>query len=164
MTDATASRVIATMAERGLTLAVAESLTGGMLVARLVDIPGASAVVSGGVVAYATALKRTLLGVPQSLLTEHGPVHPEVAIAMARGVRERLAVDGVPAHFGVATTGVAGPDPQGEAPVGLVYVALVDARGALVRELRLAGDRRAIREGTVEAALTLMGDRLDGRE
>lgn len=164
MTASPASRIIDTMAARGQTLAVAESLTGGMLVSRLIDVPGASTVVVGGVVAYATAVKRSLLDVPASLLDEHGPVHPDVAIAMARGVRVRLAVDGVAADLGVATTGVAGPDSQGPSPVGLVYVAVADARGASVRELRLEGDRPAIREGAVMAALSGILDRLDGRE
>ena len=164
MTASPASRIVETMAARGQTLAVAESLTGGMLTGRLVDIPGASAVVLGGIVAYATPLKQSLLDVPAGLLDEHGPVHPDVAIAMARGVRERLAVDGSVADVGVATTGVAGPDPQGDSPVGLVYVAVADARGALVRELRLAGDRVAIREGAVQAALDGLLDLLDGRE
>lgn len=164
MTASPASRIVETMAARGQTLAVAESLTGGMLTARLVDIPGASAVVLGGIVAYATPLKQSLLDVPAGLLDEHGPVHPDVAIAMARGVRKRLAVDGSVADVGVATTGVAGPDPQGDSPVGLVYVAVADARGALVRELRLAGDRVAIREGAVQAALDGLLDLLGGRE
>lgn len=164
MTASPAFRIVLTMAARGQTLAVAESLTGGMLTARLVDVPGASAVVLGGIVAYATPLKQSLLDVPASLLDEHGPVHPDVAIAMARGVRERFAIDGSAADVGVATTGVAGPDPQGGSPVGLVYVAVADARGALVRELRLAGDRVAIREGAVQAALDGLLDLLDGRE
>ncbi|RZT62555.1 competence/damage-inducible protein cinA [Microcella alkaliphila] len=164
MTASPASRIVSMMAARGQTLAVAESLTGGMLTARLVDVPGASAVVLGGIVAYATPLKHSLLDVSAGLLDEHGPVHPDVAIAMARGVRERLAVDGSVADVGVATTGVAGPDPQGDSPVGLVYVAVADARGALVRELRLAGDRVAIREGAVQAALDGLLDLLGGRE
>ena len=159
MTDE-AARLVAALTQRGLRVAVAESLTGGMLVARLVDVPGASAAVSGAVVAYATPLKETLLGVDGDVLREHGPVHPAVAEAMARGARERLAVDGQPADIGVATTGVAGPDPQGNAPVGLVYVAVADAHGAAVRELRLAGSRAAIRSAAVDAALALCLDRL----
>lgn len=151
-----ARRLVETLVDRGETVAVAESLTGGMLVARLIDVPGASAAVLGAVVAYATPVKETLLDVPGDLLRDHGPVHPDVAIAMARGARQRLAVDGRVADLGVATTGVAGPDPQGEAPVGLAYVAVADARGAEVRELRLAGDRAAIRNGAVDAAIALM--------
>jgi nicotinamide-nucleotide amidase len=109
--------VVAELTGRGLTVAVAESLTGGLVVAELVSVPGSSAVVRGGVVAYQTPLKHSLLGVDAGLLAEHGPVHPDVAAAMATGVRERLAVDGRRADVGLSTTGVAGPDDQdGHAP------------------------------------------------
>lgn len=155
---------IAALVDRGATLAVAESLTGGLVTARLVDVPGASAVIVGGVVAYDTAIKRSVLGVPAQLLETHGPVYPDVAIAMARGVRERLAVDGRAADFGLATTGVAGPDPQGAAPVGLVYIAIADARGEQVRELRLSGSRAAIRRAATDAAIALIVERLRTRE
>lgn len=155
-----ARRLIETLVDRGETVAVAESLTGGMLAARLIDVPGASAAVVGAVVAYATPLKQSLLDVPGDLLRDHGPVHPDVAIAMARGARERLAVDGRVADIGIATTGVAGPDPQGDAPVGLAYVAVADARGAEVRKLRLAGGRAAIRDAASDAAIALVLARL----
>ncbi|WAB81527.1 CinA family protein [Microcella daejeonensis] len=154
-----AAGLIARLTEAHRTLAVAESLTGGALLAALVAVPGASAVLRGGVVAYDTALKHSLLGVDADLLAEHGPVHPEVALAMARGVRATAAVDGAPADLGLSTTGVAGPDPQGSAPVGLVFIAVADARGEVVRELRLLGDRAAIRVQTVAAALALAADR-----
>ncbi|HET8958080.1 MAG TPA: CinA family protein, partial [Microcella sp.] len=98
------------------------------------------------------------------LLGQHGPVHPDVALAMAVGVRARLAIADRPADIGVATTGVAGPEQQGGSPVGLVYVAVADARGTSVRELRLAGDRAAIRSAAVDAALELALDRLHARE
>lgn len=139
-------------------IAVAESLTGGAVLAELIRVPGASAVVRGGVVAYDTALKRTLLGVDPALLARHGPVHPAVAAAMAERVRSVAAIDGHPAHFGLATTGVAGPDPQGDAPVGLVYVALADAERTLVREHRFSGDRAAVRRQAVDAALALLAE------
>lgn len=84
--------VVDVLLQRGLTIAVAESLTGGLLVAELIATPGASGSVLGGVVAYSTELKHTLLGVDARLLAEHGPVHPEVAVAMAQGARTRLAV------------------------------------------------------------------------
>ncbi len=162
--SALAHELVATLTDRGERIAIAESLTGGMLVARLVDVPGASAVVSGGIVAYATPLKASLLDVPDELLGQHGPVHPDVALAMAVGVRARLAIADRPADIGVATTGVAGPEPQGGSPVGLVYVAVADARGTSVRELRLAGGRAAIRSAAVDAALALALDRLHARE
>ena len=105
-----AARIVSALGERGQTLATAESLTGGMLGAAITAIPGASVVYRGGIVAYATELKTVLLGVPAGLLARHGPVHPDVAAAMAAGVRDRLG-----ATWGLATTGVAGPDPGGRA-------------------------------------------------
>jgi nicotinamide-nucleotide amidase len=153
--DSAAASAVAQLVARGQTVALAESLTGGMLAARLIDVPGASAVVRGGVVAYATDVKSSVLDVSGALLDEHGPVHPQVAVAMAEGVRRRLAAD-----VGVATTGVAGPDPQGSAPVGLVYVAIADARGTAVREARSHGTRATIRGAAVDAALALLLDRL----
>lgn len=160
VTDSSASGVIAALTRRGLSLAVAESLTGGAVTAELVSVPGSSAVLRGAVVAYDTALKSSLLGVPVELLAQHGPVHAEVAALMAEGVRGAAAVGGHPTDIGVATTGVAGPDPQGDAPVGLVFIAVADAVGTKVRELRLSGDRAAIRAQAVEAALALVADRL----
>ncbi|MFN4001922.1 CinA family protein [Microcella sp.] len=154
--------LVARLTTAGRSVAVAESLTGGAVVARLVGVPGASAVVRGGIVAYDTALKASLLGVRPALLATHGAVHPEVAAAMAEGVRRAAAVDGHPADLGVATTGVAGPDPQGSAPVGLVYVAVAGAAGTTVREHRFEGDRAAIREQAADAALALLDDVLGG--
>ncbi|NHN45422.1 nicotinamide-nucleotide amidohydrolase family protein [Microcella frigidaquae] len=158
--DSTAVLVERLIAE-GRSVAVAESLTGGALLAELIRVPGASAVVRGGVVAYDTALKHSLLGVDAGLLAAAGPVDPAVASAMAEGVRAVAAVGGHPADWGVATTGVAGPDPQGAAPVGLVYVAVADAERTLVREHRFAGDRAAVRRQAVAAALALLADALD---
>lgn len=153
------ARLVSGLTRAGRTLAVAESLTGGAVVAELIRVPGASLVVRGGIVAYDTALKHRLLGVSAELLAAHGPVHAEVAAAMAEGVRSALTVDGHPADIGLATTGVAGPDPQGGAPVGLVFVAVTDAAGTVVREHRFAGDRAAIRAAAVDAALALLTDR-----
>src|SRR5690606_14060449 len=113
VTDQMAETVVRRLAQRQQTLAVAESLTGGLLAAALVDVPGASAVFRGGLVVYATDLKSSLTGVSPTLLAERGPVDPAVAGAMAEGVRDRCAAD-----WGVATTGVAGPTPQGGVPVG----------------------------------------------
>ena len=155
------ARLVSDLTDAGLTLAVSESLTGGAVVAELIRIPGASLVVRGGIVAYDTALKHSLLGVSAELLAGHGPVHAEVAAAMADGVRSALAVDGHPADIGIATTGVAGPDPQGGAPVGLVFVAVADAAGTIVREHRFSGDRAAIRAAAVDAVVTLLSQRLE---
>ncbi|KQV26694.1 MULTISPECIES: CinA family protein [unclassified Microcella] len=155
-----AAEVIRRLTAAHRTVAVAESLTGGRVVSALVDIPGASAVVRGGVVAYATPLKSSLLGVQARLLDARGPVDPDVAAAMAEGVRRAAAVEGAPADVGLATTGVAGPDAQDAAPVGLVFVAVADDRGTEVRELRLEGDREAIRAAAAEAVLDLLVERL----
>jgi nicotinamide-nucleotide amidase len=146
-----AVRVVARLTERGQTLAVAESLTGGLLAAAVVDVPGASAVLRGGVVAYATDLKHDLLGVDADLLAREGAVHPEVAAQMATGVRTRLG-----ATWGLATTGVAGPEPQdGRAP-GTVHVAVAGPDGVRTADLSLPGARAHVRAATVDAALTLL--------
>ncbi|MBK5250476.1 MAG: nicotinamide-nucleotide amidohydrolase family protein [Actinomycetales bacterium] len=134
----------------GRTLAVAESLTGGALTAALVGIPGVSAVLRGGVVAYATDLKAQLLGVDPALLEAEGPVHPEVALQMAEGVRRALGAD-----VGLATTGVAGPAEQNGRGVGTVCVACTADGVARVRAYRLAGSRAAVRASTVSLALAL---------
>ena len=143
--------------ERGATVAVAESVTGGLLGAALTDMPGASATFRGGVLAYATELKERLLGVPGPLLEAEGPVSAQVAAAMAAGVR-----DGLDATFGVALTGVAGPDPQdGNAP-GTVFIGVAGPDDGQVRELSLSGDRQQIRATAVRSALELLRDVLTG--
>lgn len=152
--------VVRALIERGLTIAAAESLTGGLLTAELTSVPGASAVVLGGAVVYATELKHTLVGVDADLLAAEGPVHPEVARQLAERVRERLAVGGRPADLGVATTGVAGPDPQGGRPVGTVYVGISSSAGTRVVPLELSGDRDAIRRATVAEAVRALGAEL----
>ncbi len=152
---ALSQEVIDLLRVRGDTIAVAESLTGGMLAAALTAIPGASVVFRGGVVAYATDLKAALLGVPAALLDRHGAVHPEVARAMADGVASRLG-----ATVGAGTTGVAGPDPQDGQPVGTVFIAVSAGGGTAVRSLALSGDRGQIREATVEQSLSLLVCRL----
>lgn len=149
-----AALVVRALTERGETVAVAESLTGGLVVAELVSVPGASAVVRGGVVAYATPLKHSVLGVSAELLADNGAVDPEVARQMADGVRVRLAVDGVPATWGISTTGVAGPDPQDGKPVGTVFVGIVTDGSRESVELHLDGDRGAIRTAVVSELLT----------
>jgi nicotinamide-nucleotide amidase len=141
-------QVLAALRRAGATVAVAESLTGGLLTAALTSPPGASTAVRGGLVVYATDLKATLAGVPVPLLDAEGPVSPDVAGALAAGARDRLG-----ATYGVGVTGVAGPDPQGGRAVGTVYVAVAGPGGGRVRHLTLSGDRAAIRAAAVEAAL-----------
>ena len=150
-----AAEIIARLTARGQTAAVAESLTGGLLAAALTAVPGASAAFRGGVVAYATEVKATMLGVPRDLLERHGAVHPDVAVAMAAGVRRRMA-----ATIGAATTGVAGPDPADGQPVGTVYIAVSAGRGGwadgTVRSLALRGSRDEIRRQAVAECLRLI--------
>jgi nicotinamide-nucleotide amidase len=136
------------LVSRGETVAVAESLTGGLLAATIVQVPGVSAVFRGGLVVYATDLKASLAGVDERLLATRGAVDPDVAVALAEGARRVCRAD-----WGVSTTGVAGPDPQDGKPVGLVYVAVVGPAQRRVDELRLDGDRAAVRAGAVSHAL-----------
>jgi nicotinamide-nucleotide amidase len=154
-------QLIAELSRRGLRIAVAESLTGGLVVAELTRIPGASLVVSGGIVAYDSEVKRTLLGVSAELLAREGAVHPEVARQMADGVRRALGVDGRPADVGVSTTGVAGPDPQDGKPPGTVFVGVAFSGEVEAIALELSGDRTAVRTATVRAALDAVLARLD---
>lgn len=137
--------------QREETVVTAESLTGGLLAALLTDAPGASQVYLGGVVSYATALKESLLGVPQELVDEHGVVSAECARAMAEGVRRITG-----ATYALATTGVAGPGKQEDKDVGTVFVAVAAPGGTTVDPLFLDGDRHAIREGTCAAALSAL--------
>ncbi|MEE1810988.1 CinA family protein [Streptomyces sp. BE133] len=147
-----AARLLELLVERGETLAVAESLTGGLVAAELTSVPGASNSFRGSVTAYATPLKRDLLGVDGALLAEHGAVDPEVARQMAAGVRRVLGAD-----WGMATTGVAGPEPQDGKPVGTVYVAVAGPDGAeKVTALRLNGGRADIRRESVRSVLALL--------
>ncbi|WP_256105029.1 CinA family protein [Streptomyces sp. ODS05-4] len=148
------------LTEREETLAVAESLTGGLVAAELTSVPGASRAFRGSVTAYATGLKQRLLGVDPVLLAERGAVDPEVAAQMAAGVRAALGAD-----WGVATTGVAGPDPQDGQAVGTVYVAVCGPAGRSrsdgeVRALRLNGSREEIRKESVRSVLELLADEL----
>jgi nicotinamide-nucleotide amidase len=134
---------------RGFTLATAESCTGGLIGARLTSIPGASDVVVGGIVAYADAVKEAALGVAPELLERHGAVSAEIADAMARGARARLAAD-----VAVSATGVAGPGGGGpDKPVGLVYLTAISPDGAIGERLQLPGDREAVRQRAAVVAL-----------
>ena len=138
--------VAALLTERRLTLGVAESVTGGLVASRLVDVPGASAWFRGGVVAYDSRVKFSVLGLRQ------GPVVTgEAAVAMAQGVRGVLGAD-----VGLGITGVAGPDPQEDLPPGTVFVGLALPEGATARRLRLGGDRQRVRELSAISALDLL--------
>ncbi len=148
------ARIVATLTARRHTIAVAESLTGGLLVAELIRTPGASAVVLGGIVAYNTELKHTLLGVTAEVLAAHGAVHPDVAAQMAAGVRDALAVAGEPAYIGISTTGVAGPDPQDGQPVGTVYLGFAVGSQVRTKSLELEGTREHIRSRVVYESLS----------
>jgi len=150
--DTLAGVVLATLRVRGQTLAVAESLTGGLLAARLTEVPGASDVVVGAVTAYATRLKDELLAVPADILARDGAVAASTAGAMAAGVRGRLGAD-----WGLATTGVAGPGEQEGKPVGTVHLGLAAPDGRVItRTLVLPGDRARVRTIAVVSALDLL--------
>lgn len=148
---ALASRCIAALEARGETLATAESLTAGLISATLAGAPGASAVLRGGIAAYATEVKVSLLGVDAAVVKAHGVISPECAEAMAEAARDRFE-----ASWAVSATGVAGPDRQEDEPVGTVYVAVAGPRGVQVEQLRLAGSRQSIRGASVEAGLSLL--------
>jgi nicotinamide-nucleotide amidase len=154
-----AQEVIALAVARGATVAVAESLTAGLVAGTLGSVPGASQVLRGAVVAYATDLKVTLLGVDELLLDHGGAVQAEVAMAMADGVAARLG-----AGYGLGTTGVAGPDPQDGQPPGTVYVAVHAPTGRHVigrsGETALEGDRAEVRWAAVVLALELLAEQL----
>lgn len=145
-----ADALLDALADRGWTVGTAESLTGGLVCATLVDVPGASRVLRGSVVAYATDVKHSVLGVDADLLAAHGAVHPRVAAEMAEGVRRVLGTD-----VGLATTGVAGPDPQDGRPPGTVHVAVVTPAGTAVSSLTLPGGRAEVRAAACAQVLAL---------
>lgn len=149
------SQILDLLNEREETLAVAESLTAGLLASTIVDLPKVSGAFRGGVVVYATEMKTVLADVPADLLSERGPVDPDVAVALAGGVRGRCGAD-----WGLSTTGVAGPDPQDGVSVGTVFVGLAGPKGTEVRHLELTGGRADIRARAVTAALELLADHL----
>ncbi len=155
---ADAEAVLAALGEAGATVAVAESLTGGLLAAAFVAVPGASRSFRGSVTAYATELKGTVLGVDTGLLAAKGAVDPQVAAEMAEGVRRLMGAD-----YGVATTGVAGPEPQDGQPVGTVHLAVAGPEGLSLSSLRLSAGRATIRRRTVAAALELLGEAVRNR-
>jgi nicotinamide-nucleotide amidase len=144
---------------RGETLVTAESLTGGLVGAVLTAVPGASDTYRGGVIVYATDLKASLAGVPAELVDARGPVDPDVAVSMAVGVRERLG-----ATWGVAVTGVAGPEPQAGKRVGTVYVATAGPDGSVVALHEFSGDRDEIRRASCREVLHAVYARLGDGE
>jgi nicotinamide-nucleotide amidase len=151
MNDVELAALHADLRELGATVAVAESLTGGMLTAALTTTPGASETVRGGLVVYATDLKALLVGVPADLLAERGAVDPDVALALARGVRTRLD-----ATYGLGVTGVAGPDLQDGKSVGTVFLALAGPEDETVAERAFTGDRAQIRDAAVAGMLDVL--------
>ena len=155
-----AGRLQARCLALGVTVATAESCTGGLVAHLLTEVPGSSGYLLGGVVAYSDAVKRAELGVPAELLEAHGAVSAQVAIAMAEGARARLGTD-----LGVGVTGIAGPDGGSEAkPVGLVYVAAAGRGPAEVRRYVWAGDRSENKRLSAEAAIELLLARVGDRE
>jgi PncC family amidohydrolase len=158
--ETSASRLLNSLRRSGLTLAVAESCTGGLLGARLTDVPGSSEVFRGGIIAYSDAAKVRILGLPEAALRASGAVSEEVAARMADRVRTLFGSDG-----GISATGIAGPGGSTPGkPVGLVYIGAALRMGGQdrseVRRLLLEGDRPRIRRQTVDAALELMADLL----
>jgi len=141
------------------TVAVAESLTGGLVAAVLTSVPGSSAVVRGGLVVYATPLKHDLAGVDGELLAEQGAVHPDVAAQLADGARITCG-----ATWGVGLTGVAGPDPQDGTEPGVVHIGVSGPDAAEVRTIGIDGNRHQVRSGAVAAALDLLSKLADQRD
>jgi nicotinamide-nucleotide amidase len=150
-----AADLVARLSAAGQTVAVADSVTGGLVATALTHVAGASVVVRGGVLAYATDLKAQVLGVDPVLLAQVGAVDADVAEQMAGGVRSLMG-----ATYGLATTGVAGPDPVDDKPVGMVYVAVVGPGSSRVKALSLSGDRADIRAQSVFAVLALLAEEL----
>ncbi len=158
LVDDAAGTLVARLTGLGHTVATAESLTAGLLAATLAGVPGASAVLRGGLVTYTVETKITLAGVPRDLLDEFGPVAAPTAAALAEGARERCA-----ATWGVGLTGVAGPEPHGGHPVGTVYLGLAGPGpgSAEVTELELTGSRWDIRLAAVHEAVRRLHNLVD---
>lgn len=136
----------------GLTVATAESCTGGLVAHLLTEVPGSSGYLRGGVVAYSDDVKRHLLGVPEGVLAAHGAVSAQVAVAMAEGVRARLGTD-----LGVGVTGIAGPDGGTDAkPVGLVYVAVAGGATPVVNRYLWPHDREGNKRASAHAAIAML--------
>lgn len=139
------------MVQRGESVATAESLTAGRIVAELTSVPGASACVAGGAAVYFARTKHQVLGVAEEVVARHGTVSAECAVEMARGAARLFE-----ATYAVAATGVAGPDEEEGKSVGTVFIAVVGPAGDVVRRLDLPGDRAAVTTASVRAALDLL--------
>jgi PncC family amidohydrolase len=156
---ADATEALALLRTTGATLATVESLTGGLLAGAVTAVPGASTSYLGGFVTYATELKETLVGVPHDLVERYGVISAECAQAMATGCREATG-----ATYGLATTGVAGPDSQEGKPVGTVYVGIASPDGVRALTLELVGDRQRIRTRACREALSALCAILRGEQ
>jgi len=152
-------QIVAQLTQKSLTIATAESLTAGMLSSTIADVPGASAVLQGGIVAYNNTVKHRLLDVSADILAARGAVDAETAREMARGARKRFNSD-----LGIATTGVAGPDPSEGKAVGIVFIALATPHETTAKLLRFDGNRDHIRRSTVAASLQLVAEWLEQQE
>ena len=150
-----ANALIQALTERHLTVATCESLTGGMICAALVDVPGASKVVRGGLITYQTDVKTLLAHVEEGLIAQYGVVSAEVAKAMAKGAREQLHAD-----IAISATGMASPGGEAEPPAGTVFVGLASAKGVRAIPLHLTGDRMSIRQQTVEQAIQAIAEEI----
>ena len=142
---------------RGWTISTAESCTGGLCAAALVDLPGSSTWYSGGVVAYSNAIKHELLEVPKDVLLNHGAVSEPVALAMAEGVRSRCT-----SSVSCSTTGIAGPGGgTPDKPVGLVWIGIATPTGTHARRYHFSGDRMSVRQQTVDACFELLLEQIE---
>lgn len=150
-----APELVDVLGRNGMTVATAESLTAGLLAATIAGVPGSSNVLRGGLIVYATDLKASLAGVDPDRLDEDGPVSASTVRGLAEGARDRCRAD-----WGVALTGVAGPDEQDGHAVGTVFLGIAGADGTEVRQLRLAGDRWAIRSASVSVAVSRLLERV----
>ncbi|MCP4642816.1 MAG: CinA family protein [bacterium] len=151
-------RIVERLVALDRTVGTAESCSGGLVAHRLTRAPGASKCLLGGIVAYSNDVKARLVGVPEGEIEEHGAVSEPVARSMAEGIRRVLDVD-----FGIGVTGIAGPSGGSpDKPVGLVYVALSDERGASVERCEFSGNRTAVQEQTAEKALAMLWERVSG--
>ena len=160
-----ATDIIQTLTLAGQTIGVAESLTGGTLMAALSSVPGASAVFRGGVVSYATPLKQRLLNVDAGLIAREGVIHGDVAAQMAEGARTVTACGESPTTWGLGTTGVAGPTPQDGKPVGMVFIGLASPAGSRgLGPFHFSGPRERVREATVLEALWQLREALAERQ
>ncbi|WP_221585668.1 CinA family protein [Microbacterium sp. G2-8] len=153
-----AAALLDELRRRGWSVGAAESLTGGLVASRIIDVPGASDSMRGGVVAYDSRVKHALLGVDADLLSAHGPVHADVARQMAQGVRRALRVEAADADVGLSTTGIAGPDSPDGQRVGTVFVGVSSPAGDRVERFLFSGDRAEIRSTAADAALLLALD------